>query len=464
MTVPFQRSVTLWGAVVMFSFLAVSTSQAQSCRSGFAGEWETTYGRLTLSVSDDEVWGVYGTNNRISGRVYGRTLEGRWEYPNGRWGRLRFAHDGYGKFTGNWGEKDGNLNAKWTGSCVGGAAPAPPPSRPSAPSRPTAAPPAGPSRPPGFAPSCSAFFGGTWNTNFGKMILTVRGDEARGSYGPNNTVSGRIRGNQLEGTWRYTNGRWGRFAFTHDGRGGFSGRYGEKDGPMTSTWRGSCERTPPGAISPGGPGPGGFGGGPSGTGGGCATGFAGEWSTGYGRMVLGVSGDQVSGTYGTNRTLSGRIIGNVLEGVWRYPSGRWGRVRFVHSGNGSFSGNWGEKDGPLRNSWSGTCQGGPPAVSGGFSGMCAHVSGTGGHGVCSDPRTEQLMNEWLSRAIPPQAPGASLRYDCWGRAIGQARTGVITANQRPDTDGRTRCNYLLDHSHLYHSSNMGTMRDYLISQ
>ena len=344
----------------MFSFLAVSTSQAQSCRSGFAGEWETTYGKLTLSVSGDEVWGVYGTNKRISGRVYGRTLEGRWEYPNGRSGRLRFAHDGYGKFTGNWGEKDGNMNSKWTGSCVGGAVPpsqpsAPSrstaPSRPSAPSRPTAAPPAGTSRPPGFAPSCSAFFGGTWNTNFGKMILTVRGDEARGSYGSTKTVSGRIRGNQLEGTWRYTNGRWGRFVFTHDGRGGFSGRYGEKDGPMASTWKGSCEATPPGAIS----------------------------------------------------------------------------------------------------------SGGPPAVSGGFSGMCAPVSGSGGQGVCSDPRTEQLMNEWLSSAIPPQAPGASLRYDCWGRAIGQARTGVITANQRPDTDGRMRCNYLLDHSHLYHSSNMGTM-------
>ena len=139
MTVPFQRSVTLCGAVVMFSFLAVSTSQAQSCRSGFAGEWETTYGKLTLSVSGDEVWGVYGTNKRISGRVSGRTLEGRWEYPNGRSGRLRFAHDGYGKFTGNWGEKDGNMNSKWTGSCVGGAAP---PSQPSAPSRSTA-----PSRP-----------------------------------------------------------------------------------------------------------------------------------------------------------------------------------------------------------------------------------------------------------------------------------------------------------------------------
>ncbi len=67
--------------------------------------WQTNYGRLTLSVSGDEVWGVYGNNNRISGRVYGRTLEGRWEYPSGRWGRVRFAHDGYGKFTGNWGKK-----------------------------------------------------------------------------------------------------------------------------------------------------------------------------------------------------------------------------------------------------------------------------------------------------------------------------------------------------------------------
>jgi len=71
------------------------------------------------------------------------------------------------------------------------------------------------------------------------------------------------------------------------------------------------------------------------------------------------------------------------------------------------------------------------------------------------------MNEWLSRAILPQKPGSNLRYDCWGRAVGRAATGTITANQNPDTDGRLRCKYLFDHSHLYQSTNLGTMREYL---
>jgi hypothetical protein len=93
--------------------------------------------------------------------------------------------------------------------------------------------------------------------------------------------------------------------------------------------------------------------------------------------------------------------------------------------------------------------------------MCAAVSGAGGTGICENPRTEQLMNDWLSRAIVPQPPGSSLRYDCWGRAVGRAAPGTITTNQNPDTDGRLRCNYLFDHSHLYPSTNLGTMREYL---
>jgi hypothetical protein len=325
--------------------------------------------------------------------------------------------------------------------------------------------------------SCLRGFAGEWKTQHGNMTLNVRGDQASATYGANRTVTGTIRGNVFTGRWRHANGRWGRVEFSHDGNGNFAGRYGEKDGPLRSTWWGKCSASLPPPVSSGpssgtgvgvgaGTGPtggtgGGVGVGPAGgVAAGCTSGFAGQWQTQHGKMTISVRGDQLSGSYGSGRTVSGTIVGNVFTGTWRYPSGRWGGVRFTHDGNGGFSGAWAEKDGALGSGWSGKCTtpgGGPGGVSGigpgtgggGFSGMCAAVSGTGGAGICQNPRTEQLMNDWLARAIPRQKPGASLRYDCWGRAIGRATSGVITANQRPDTDGRVRCDYLRDHGHLY---------------
>ncbi len=333
--------------------------------------------------------------------------------------------------------------------------------------------------------SCVRGFAGEWKTQFGNMMLNVRGDQASATYGANRTVTGTIRGNVFAGTWRHANGRWGRVQFSHDGNGNFAGRYGEKDGALGSTWWGKCSASlappPPSSGTGSGSGvgagaglTGGVGVGPSGgntAAAGCTSGFAGQWQTQHGNMTISVRGNQLSGNYGSGRTVSGTIVGNVFTGTWRYPSGRWGGVRFTHNGHGGFSGAWGNKDGALGSAWSGKCltpgggfggvSGIGPGTGGGFSGMCAAVSGTGGTGICQNPRTEQLMNDWLSRAIPRQKPGASLRYDCWGRAVGQATTGVITANQNPDTDGRVRCDYLRDHSHLYESSNLGTMRQYL---
>ena len=336
--------------------------------------------------------------------------------------------------------------------------------------------------------SCLRGFAGVWKTQHGSMTLTVRGNQVSGTYGGSRAVSGTVTGSVLSGTWRHPNGRWGRIRFSHDGNGKFAGNYGEKDAALRSTWWGQCSASLPGAAS-GATGASSSSGRPSAEGGGvgsssgsgsaaasgvagvfggastagCAQGFAGSWSTNYGSMTLSVQGNRASGTYGSGRTLSGTISGNVFTGRWQYPNGRWGGVRFVHDGNGTFSGNWGEKDAALTSKWTGKCTTlGPVSCgAGGFSGMCAAVSGTGGTGICQNPRTEQLMNEWLSRAILPQKPGSSLRYDCWGRAVGRAATGTITANQNPDTDGRVRCDYLRDHSHLYPSTNLGTMREYL---
>ncbi len=63
-------------------------------------------------------------------------------------------------------------------------------------------------------------------------------------------------------------------------------------------------------------------------------------------------------------------------------------------------------------------------------------------GMCADSRTIAVIDAFLSRTLP--WPGAE--YDCWGRWVGVGPTGAVTRNncQRPETDGRTRCQYLLD--------------------
>ena len=84
----------------------------------------------------------------------------------------------------------------------------------------------------------------------------------------------------------------------------------------------------------------------------------------------------------------------------------------------------------------------------------------GGSGICDDPRTQSIMDEWLARAIPPQKPGESLRYESWGRLVGRTLTNVITAPYPPDTH-LTRCEYLWQHASQLRSTNLGTLKEYV---
>jgi len=92
--------------------------------------------------------------------------------------------------------------------------------------------------------------------------------------------------------------------------------------------------------------------------------------------------------------------------------------------------------------------------------------GPGGIGgdACSNPNTMAIMDEWLSRAIPPQVPGAGLRYEAWGRMVGSGVTGTITAVSPPDTN-LDRCHWLWRYAaEMRSSNNMGTLQDYLRSR
>ncbi len=84
--------------------------------------------------------------------------------------------------------------------------------------------------------------------------------------------------------------------------------------------------------------------------------------------------------------------------------------------------------------------------------------GTGG--ICDDPRTLSIMDEWLATAIPPQKPGESLRYESWGRLVGRSLTATITVSGPPDSP-LTRCQYLWQRAANLRSTNRGTLKEYV---
>lgn len=87
--------------------------------------------------------------------------------------------------------------------------------------------------------------------------------------------------------------------------------------------------------------------------------------------------------------------------------------------------------------------------------------GSGGPGgICDDPRTLSIMDEWLARAIPPQKPGESLRYEPWGRLVGRSLTANVTVSGPPDTP-LTRCKYLWQHASQLRSTSLGTLKEYV---
>ena len=99
------------------------TQVASSCAAGFAGEWDTSYGKMNLTVRGNQASGSYGDGSKtISGQIQGNVLSGQWQHPNGRTGPFEFTHNGAGGFAGSWANSGGTLSPvpNWKGTCVGG--------------------------------------------------------------------------------------------------------------------------------------------------------------------------------------------------------------------------------------------------------------------------------------------------------------------------------------------------------
>ena len=121
--------------------------------------------------------------------------------------------------------------------------------------------------------------------------------------------------------------------------------------------------------------------------------------------------------------------------------------------------------GSTRNGVASNAYGGWPGsfvFVGGISG--GGVPGTGAAGgICDDPKTLAIMDEWLGRALPPQSEGESLRYESWGRLVGRSKSATITVPGPPDTR-LSRCEYLWQYAAQLQSTNLGNLRDYVTSR
>ena len=315
-------------------------------------------------------------------------------------------------------------------------------------------------------------FGGQWNCpGRGVLTLTQRGAEFSGSYSWNGggTVAGRIYGNRISANWRQGSGRgaWDMTlspdGSTISGTWNYTGRSG---GGRWSCTRPNPPRPPVGPsgppVAPGSP----------------AGDVSGSWNCpSRGVLTLTQRGTEVSGSYNWNGggTVAGRIYGNRLSADWRQGNGR-GRWDMTLSPDGStISGTWNYSGGAGGGNWSCTRAGSPPAPpvpaappapprgGGGGTGplsqgitcwdrrtqswstdtlSCVSPTGGGGGGVCADPRALAAMDEWLVRLGTPQT-----KWDCWARWYPLSPDGSakrVCGMHRPDTDGRTRYEYLRD--------------------
>ncbi len=77
-------------------------------------------------------------------------------------------------------------------------------------------------------------------------------------------------------------------------------------------------------------------------------------------------------------------------------------------------------------------------------------------GLCSDPRTMEVIDSWLALSLPFEA-WSKARYDCWGRSAGIHPDGKIVAHEGPplDLNDQTRAEYVLSRLHNTYSHELG---------
>jgi hypothetical protein len=158
--------------VVFLLLLSIQASAAKA--KDFSGQWETTYGLMTLEQKGVSVSGQYimgGERGSIEGKVQNRRLDFKYREPNAS-GEGWFELDAGGdRFSGSWRENGSSVWMPWVGTRT---------------------------------TDLRKTFAGVWETSFGRMRLLENEDgEVRGIYSFEgvSTLSGKKNNDRL--TLRY---------------------------------------------------------------------------------------------------------------------------------------------------------------------------------------------------------------------------------------------------------------------
>ena len=212
----FHRRFDLAAAVLamLFFVLAPGFSMAANDNS-FAGEWESTYGRLKLKVAGDSATGTYrfagGSVNDISGKLLegGRKLDFTYAESNTSGeGSFMLSADGQA-FTGRWREKGERQWLPWGGQ---------------------------------RAKVAGDDFSGVWKTSFGTMRLMQKDEQIKGcyTYGERSELAGSVKAGKFQFTYTEPSGIQGTGEFKlSDDSSGFTGTWQTKDGKQGGQWTGT---------------------------------------------------------------------------------------------------------------------------------------------------------------------------------------------------------------------------------
>lgn len=187
---------------------------AQAGEATFAGEWDTTYGKMILKADGPKVTGTYqvpgGDANEIAGTQEGRKLTFTYSEPGVKGeGSFTLAENG-ASFEGKWRPAGVQAWGAWSGRRVAAAE--------------------------------GANFSGLWKTSYGMMRLKQTGNEVNGCYNFTGkaTVTGTAKGDALELSYREPGGTTGKAQFKLSAdRSGFSGTWKEDSGRGGGEWSGS---------------------------------------------------------------------------------------------------------------------------------------------------------------------------------------------------------------------------------
>ena len=125
----YEVTVTTGTRVARKSFVVGSVAPPPAGGGTFAGQWDTSFGALTLTLAGNRATGTYvSEDGKIRGTVSadGKTLTGSWSeapsyQPPQDAGRFIFKLSADGNsFTGTWGYGDGGQGSGWSGTRAGG--------------------------------------------------------------------------------------------------------------------------------------------------------------------------------------------------------------------------------------------------------------------------------------------------------------------------------------------------------